>query len=104
MLERLALAYAAGALSGEEHERRVELVLSARSEEDCAQSLNGVPELPGPARPEDVRPARSGHGESPSAEPSWSATGERFRDPRTGRIMRVWIDGRGGRHYVSETD
>jgi hypothetical protein len=30
------------------------------------------------------------------------ATPERFRDPRTGRVMRVWIDPGGARRYVAE--
>ena len=27
-------------------------------------------------------------------------TGERFRDPKTGKVMWVWLDGAGGRHCV----
>jgi hypothetical protein len=43
------------------------------------------------------------HGESPVAAPGWVPTGESFRDPSTGRIMRVWIDpADGSRHYVPE--
>ena len=43
------------------------------------------------------------HGEHPIAQPNWQSTDERFRDPSTGRVMRVWIDpGTGSRHYVPE--
>jgi hypothetical protein len=42
------------------------------------------------------------HGEATEAHPSWSATDERFRDPSTGRLMRVWLDTAGARHYVPE--
>jgi hypothetical protein len=42
------------------------------------------------------------HGESASPQTSWSATEERFRDPSTGRLMRVWLDPTGTRHYVPE--
>jgi hypothetical protein len=42
------------------------------------------------------------HGEATEAHPSWSATDERFRDPSTGRLMRVWVDTQGSRHYVPE--
>lgn len=43
------------------------------------------------------------HGESPVAAEGWQPTQESFRDPSTGRIMRVWIDPRdGSRHYVPE--
>ncbi len=43
------------------------------------------------------------HGESPKAAPGWVPTEESFRDPSTGRIMRVWVDPvDGSRHYVPE--
>ena len=35
----------------------------------------------------------------------WLATRERFRDPGTQRIMRVWVDPASGeRHYVPDDD
>ena len=34
--------------------------------------------------------------------PDWRPTGERLRDPRTNRVMRVWEDSAGGRHYVPD--
>jgi hypothetical protein len=42
------------------------------------------------------------HGESVAAKPDWSSTDERFRDPSTGRLMRVWLDHDGTRHYVPD--
>ncbi len=33
----------------------------------------------------------------------WRPTAERFRDPRTNRVMRVWEDAGGGRHYLPTT-
>jgi hypothetical protein len=42
------------------------------------------------------------HGESATAQADWSATDERFRDPSTGRLMRVWLDSSGTRHYVPD--
>ncbi len=43
------------------------------------------------------------HGEHPMAQPNWQPTNERFRDPSTDRVMRVWIDpATGSRHYVPE--
>ena len=43
------------------------------------------------------------HGESPVGAPGWVPTEESFRDPSTGRIMRVWVDPvDGSRHYVPE--
>ena len=43
------------------------------------------------------------HGESDRPERSWHASEEVFRDPSTGRTMRVWYDpADGSRHYVPE--
>jgi len=43
------------------------------------------------------------HGESPTADASWHRTDEVFRDPSSGRLMRVWHDpADGSRHYVPE--
>lgn len=42
------------------------------------------------------------HGESDRPDPSWTWTDEVFRDPGTGRTMRVWVDRVGERHYVAE--
>jgi hypothetical protein len=42
------------------------------------------------------------HGESNRPDPGWKPTDEVFRDPGTDRLMRVWIDQTGERHYVAE--
>jgi hypothetical protein len=42
------------------------------------------------------------HAESDHPDPGWSRTDEVFRDPSTARLMRVWVDAQGHRHYVSE--
>jgi hypothetical protein len=43
------------------------------------------------------------HGESPMPAAGWQSTEEVFRDPSTGRVMRVWVDPQdGSRHYVPE--
>ena len=61
------------------------------------------PAAPAPGRPRRGRRRRRGHGESEQAQPGWRPTPERFRDPTTDRIMRVWIDPADGqRHYVAE--
>jgi hypothetical protein len=45
------------------------------------------------------------HGESAVPAAGWQPTEELFRDPSTGRIMRVWIDPTdGSRHYVPDTE
>lgn len=42
------------------------------------------------------------HGESKQVAPGWHATDEVFNDPSTNRLMRVWLDAQGDRHYVPE--
>lgn len=34
--------------------------------------------------------------------PGWQQTAEVFNDPSTNRVMRVWLDQAGERHYVPE--
>jgi hypothetical protein len=40
--------------------------------------------------------------ESDRPQADWRATDELFTDPSTNRLMRVWLDAGGGRHYVAE--
>jgi hypothetical protein len=42
------------------------------------------------------------HGESDKPNPDWKRTEELFNDPSTNRVMRVWLDASGERHYVPE--
>jgi hypothetical protein len=43
------------------------------------------------------------HGESTRPAIGWQPTEESFRDPSSGRLMRVWLDPvDGSRHYVPE--
>jgi hypothetical protein len=43
------------------------------------------------------------HGESPVPASHWQSTSEVFRDPSSGRVMRVWLDPvDGSRHYVPD--
>ncbi len=44
------------------------------------------------------------HRESDRPGPGWRPTEEVFNDPSTNRVMRVWLDESGERHYVRETD
>jgi hypothetical protein len=41
-------------------------------------------------------------GESRRPRPGWRQTDEVFKDPSSGRAMRVWVDDAGSRHYVPE--
>jgi hypothetical protein len=42
------------------------------------------------------------HGEARTPAEDWTSTDEVFRDPSTGRLMRVWLDREGDRHYVPD--
>lgn len=42
------------------------------------------------------------HGEVDVVGRDWTSTSEVFKDPTTDRIMRVWLDAAGERHYVAE--
>ncbi|MDQ6816588.1 MAG: DUF1707 domain-containing protein [Actinomycetota bacterium] len=100
LFERLARHAAEGRLEVEELERRVAAIAGAKTHEQAAAVMADLPPLAGaqPARPRRGR----GHGDADAPEPGWAPTDERFRDPRSGRIMRVWTDAAGGRHYVAE--
>lgn len=55
----------------------------------------------GASKPAPERGRR--HGQAPASGTGWVRTSERFRDPTTGKIMRVWIDPEDqSRHYVPE--
>ena len=42
------------------------------------------------------------HGETEKPRPGWRRTEEVFNDPSTNRVVRVWLDQSGERHYVPE--
>jgi hypothetical protein len=42
------------------------------------------------------------HGEADRPEPGWVPTDEVFRDPVNDRMIRVWADPAGRRHYLPE--
>jgi hypothetical protein len=100
LFEALKQHSAAGRLDLEELERRVERLAEAQTTDQAAEVLADLP----PLVPAGVRAGRArwgkGHGEADTAAPEWRPTNERFRDPRTNRVMRVWVDTAGGRHYV----
>ena len=92
-----------GRLTVEELERRVELATAAETHEQASALLADLPPLSSPPAPLGRRRSRSRpHGEVTTPEPGWNPTDERFRDPRSQRILRVWVDSAGGRHYVPE--
>jgi hypothetical protein len=103
--------YAEGRLTMDELRRRAEIVLAASYRDEADQALAGLPVIsPGPAGAAvTARPprkgllSRRGHAESALPAPNWVATAERFRDPSSGQIMRVWIDPADeSRHYIPD--
>lgn len=102
LYEQLARHHAAGRLTVEDLERRVAAVAAAETDEQARQVLADLPALPS-ASSARTRAARGrGHAEAEAVGPGWRPTAERFRDPRTARVMRVWVDEAGNRHYVAE--
>jgi Domain of unknown function (DUF1707) len=102
MFELLSRHAAAGRLDVGELERRVEAVSQAETREQAAEVLADLPPLT-PSPPASGRPRWGrGHGETDKPAADWRPTSERFRDPRSGQVMRVWVDPGGGRHYVAE--
>jgi hypothetical protein len=100
LYELLSRHAAAGRITIEELERRVALAAGAQTREEATALLDDLPPLPGQRQMPwwRVRP----HGEVDRPTVDWQPTNERFRDPRTKRIMRVWVDADGGRHYVPD--
>ena len=98
--------YALGQFDLAELDRRVGLVLSATYLDQAAAAIADLPQLTGPASAEP-RPVKQRRGHAQAARPAagWLPTDERFRDPTTRAVMRVWIDPVDqSRHYVPEPD
>lgn len=104
LYEQLSVHAAADRITLDELERRVAAVAAASTREQAAAIVADLPPLP-PAEAQGGRRLfgrRYGVADAPS--PDWQATNERFRDPESGRLMRVWVDSAGGRHYLADAD
>ena len=107
LAEALGRHYVAGRLDADALNARVEAVYGAEFRDEAQAALADLLALEpaaraaAPARRGGLR--RRGPGEAEAAQPGWRPTPERFLDPSTDRIMRVWIDPADGRrHYVAE--
>ena len=97
--------YAEGRLDLEDLRHRVGVVLAASSAEEAAGAMAGLPLIGDPGTPAAGRGKgpRRRHAQAHKPEPGWVATAERFRDPTSGVIMRVWVDPSDeSRHYVPD--
>jgi hypothetical protein len=102
LFEQLSRHAAAGRIDLVELERRVAALTAAQTREEAVAVLADLPALD-PGAPDSSRPRWGrGHGDAEAPRPDWRPTSERFRDPRTKRVMRVWEDASGARHYVAD--
>ena len=109
--------YAVGLFGLDELDRRVGVVLSAQYLDEMAAAVSDLPGIAGPgtagtgtaapsgtAAPRRVR-RRRGHAHADQPAAGWVPTSERFRDPSTSTVMRVWVDPADqSRHYVPEPE
>jgi hypothetical protein len=102
LFEKLAIHAAAGRLGIEALELRVAAIAAAETREQAAAVMADLPPVDGGSPPEGRPHWGTGHGEAPVPAPDWHPTNERFRDPGTTKVMRVWVDTAGGRHYVAD--
>lgn len=104
--------YAVGLFGLDELDRRVGVVLSAQYLDEAAAAIADLPGIAGTgaAEPRGAGPPRRtrrrrGHAHADQPAAGWIPTNERFRDPSTSTIMRVWVDPADqSRHYVPEPE
>lgn len=101
--------FAAGRFEVDEFGRRVEVLLAAATTDQAAAAVEDLPPPPlteSPRAPDRRwwrRLLGGRHAQSDAAQAGWLPTRERFRDPPSGRLMRVWVDqANAGRHYVPD--
>ena len=98
--------YALGQLDLDQLDRRVGVVLSAQYMDEAARAVADLTGLGDPGTT-GSRPVKQRRGHAQVARPAagWIPTDERFRDPATRAVIRVWIDPSDQtRHYVPEPD
>ena len=109
--------YAVGLFGLDELDRRVGVVLSAQYLDEAAAAIADLPGIAGTAaagtgaaaprgasQPRRAR-RRRGHAHADQPAAGWIPTNERFRDPSTSTVMRVWVDPADqSRHYVPEPE
>jgi hypothetical protein len=103
LAQLLGRHYAEGRLDADELSRRLDAIYGATDRGEAAGALADLPPL-APLTPPRRRWWGRRHAEADRPEPTWLPTTERFVDPSTKRVMRVWVEpGSGARHYVAES-
>jgi hypothetical protein len=106
LAEALGRHFVEGRIDADALGERVAALYAASFVDEADSLLADLPPLPALGAPLRRRRGLLGrrHGEAERAQPGWRPTPERFRDPTTGRIMRVWVDPADlRRHYVAES-
>jgi hypothetical protein len=112
LVARIREHYARGELELDDLRRRVEVVLAATYLDEATAAVADLPQPagpePGPAAPGPApRPRRRGHAQAARPGAGWVRTSERFRDPTSRVIMRVWVDPSTDpetRHYLPDSE
>ena len=105
LAERLGRHFVEGRLDADALTARLDVIYAAEERAQAQAAVADLPPLAAAAAPAPVgrRWLRRRHGEATKVQPGWRPTPERFQDPTTQRVMRVWIDpADGARHYVPE--
>jgi hypothetical protein len=103
LLGLLREQYARGNIDDAELDRRTGLVLAASFADEAAAAVSDLPLLPGYGPTPELGKSRRRHAQAERPGAGWVPTAERFRDPTSRMIMRVWIDpADDSRHYVPE--
>jgi hypothetical protein len=123
LLALLREHYAVGLFGLEELDRRVGVVLGAQYLDEAAAAVTDLPSAPAPGTAASSRTGtpsstgtpstmsgrsaprrvRRGHAHADQPAAGWIPTDERFRDPTSRAVMRVWIDPADqSRHYIPE--
>jgi hypothetical protein len=90
-----------GRLDLDQFDTRAARLYGAETRAAARAALDGLPLLA--AEPAPQRRRRRRHGEGDGVRAHWIATDEVFRDPTSGRVMRVWVDPTDGSRHYAET-
>jgi hypothetical protein len=101
LLQALHRHLAAGRLDLLQFDARAARLYGAETRAGARAALEGLPLLEAASPP--ARRSRRRHGEDDPVQPHWVATDEVFRDPTSGRVMRVWVDPTDGTRHYAET-